>query len=373
MKIHMSDFKPGSTSKPSSKLNGKTRSLLNETALLSCLKSQGWIRESEAALIIDMSPNSLGKVCRKLASNGEIFRDRPLGDAGMFLKLQTPGANRVNGKSGKDVEIPKSWAHDALAIQSLYLLSKHLGCGFETESALRRLIQSNKDEKLPDGRLVADATYHFEQELSRKSGPHLRKQSETICQLASSGTTCYISYPFPPSVCKDTGEDDVSHEVRLTNSIRQIWGDDDAPNVKLVRCCFISSAMYQNMHVDHIEIIDIPPIFKTTSSQRFIQETEHEVPLINWDMYEDPRDFKTIPRRIEVQLIYNGEVFFEGVFFESPSPDQPHRLYLNWSKGIQAESDLDQPFDEFVNAQKKLLEIEAKKNFEGELLMLSMQ
>lgn len=223
-------------------INGQELGIANELKLLNCIKNEGWIRENEASLITKMSLQMIGKVSRRLADKQQIYRDRHKGNAGYFLRLKSSGAGRVGGKSGKDISIPNSWRHHALAIQTLNFLSKKIGCGFETEASMRHYFQA---KKLPDGRLISEKrNYYFEQELSRKSGLALKKQAEAICEQMKQGTACLIAYPFPPDLCGG-----INHEIRQANAIRHRWGSPDAPYIRLVRCYFDSLLAFINMRV----------------------------------------------------------------------------------------------------------------------------
>ena len=174
---------------------GQELGLINEMSLLSCIKQQTWVRESEASLLTGMSIYTIGMVSRRLEKKGEIYRDRIKGNAGYFLRLKATGAARVNGQSGKDVDIPKSWAHDALAIQTLHALAQQLNCGYESEASLRHHLP--RSGKIPDGCLIsAFDKYYFEQELSIKTGRRwLHRQTDEVIKQAQMGSICFVAYP----------------------------------------------------------------------------------------------------------------------------------------------------------------------------------
>lgn len=347
--------------------NGQELGLENELTLLNCIKTEGWAREHEASLITGMSPYMIGMVSRRLAKKGYIYRnqsknqnqigakkqkpncrERFEGNAGFFLRLTAAGADRVDGKSGKDIEIPASWRHHAMAIQTLHFLAKNLGCSFETEASMRHRVQSGR---IPDGRLVSDsAKYYFEQEHSRKSGKYLRLQTEGITQLAKNGILCHVAYPFPASICGGVG-----HETRQTNSIRQSWGSSPAPRIKLVRCHFDSLLAYQNMHVSRFEVIELPAMVSTAASKKNQPGVTDQVMGFRWTMNDHPGGYGK-PRRIDAILKHCDEILFEGTFTGAVTGDDSH--FLRETGGcIYAQSYGDeQTFDEFVRLQQKEIE-----------------
>ena len=148
--------------------SGQETGLENELKMLLCIMSQRWVRENELQLITGMSKYTVGQVSRRLAERNQISRAREFGNAGYFLRLLPAGAERISEKLGKGVTIPKSWKHDAMAIQTLHFLADKHNAKFETDASVRRHIKAGK---FPDGRLIADnQVYYFEQERARKSG-----------------------------------------------------------------------------------------------------------------------------------------------------------------------------------------------------------
>jgi len=332
--------------------NGQELGLENELTLLRCIKTEGWIREHEASLITGMSLYMVGMVSRRLAKKGHIYRERFDGNAGYFLRLLAPGAERVDGKSGKDIEIPVSWPHHALAIQTLHYLASLHDCGFETEASMRRRLHTGK---FPDGRLVsACAQYYFEQERSRKSGPALRKQTEIITQQAASGITCFVAYPYPASICGG-----VDHELRLANSIRKLCDSSAAQNIKLVRCYFDSLIAYKNMRASQLEIIDLPDSANTDASAIDKPESTNQMRKFKWTIEEERQD--GCQTRIDATLSYGDEIHFEGTFIEGLTADEYHQLYSNRNLCATSLADL-QTFDEFIRFQQKEIEEQVEED-----------
>lgn len=368
----MGEFHPAANGHAAGK-NGQELGLKNELTLLDCIKAEGWIREHEAGLITGMSPYTIGMVSRRLAEKCHIYRERltkvdhihrkrPEGNTGYFLRLMTAGADRVDGKSGKDIKIPACWRHHAMSIQTLHFLAKDLGCRFETEAGMRHRVQSGK---ISDGRLVSDrANFYFEQERTKKSGKYLAKQTETITQLAKNGTICHIAYPFPASICGG-----VSHETRHTNSIRHSWGSSPAPNIQLVRCYFDSLLAWQNMHASRFEIIDLPDMIKTAASSKGQPGVTDQVMGFKWTMTEHRGRYGEPPRVDAILKHCDDEIHFEGTFMKAAT-DNDYHILREIGGCIYAKSYGDErTFDEFIRWQQK----EIEKQAEGDMLMCAMQ
>ncbi|MBU0688436.1 MAG: hypothetical protein KJ850_08845 [Gammaproteobacteria bacterium] len=340
--------------------NGQELGLMNELRLLDCIKTQGWIRETEAALICGMSQYMVGQVSRRLAVRGEIFRDRPFGNAGFFLRLKAAGADRIDGRSGKDVIVPQSWRHDALAIQTLGYLSYWLGCGFETESAIRH---SGKTSKIPDGNIIDDEThYPLEQEFSRKSGPNLRKQSIEIAKLAATGIDCFVAYPYPACFCGG-----VDHELRQINSLRPYCSHSAATHIKLVRCHFASHLAFLNMQATRFELLELPEVNQISAapeSAHHSQQARH-FDRLRWENQEVRQAGE--PHKVLARLFLDGAEIMNCVFVESDSVDEAHYM-ANSSYGTEYCRDENLPFADFVKQQQQAI----LENEEGELRMLSM-
>lgn len=345
--------------------SGQELGLQNELALLNCIKTQGWIREYEAAFITGMSLYMVGVVSRRLANNGQIFREQCKnrksdktkrqkrnrleifdGNTGFFLRLTAIGADRVGGKSGKDISIPATWRHHAMAIQTLHFLASKFKCKFETEACFRHQPQSNK---IPDGRLVSENTeYYFEQENTRKSGDYLQKQTAHITNMASKGITCFVAYPYPESIANG-----IDHETRHTNSIRHNWGSPAAPLINFVRCTFKTLIDFQNMHVNSFEIINLPSMFETADSKKTRPGITDQVKGFKWEMSESSDSEGS--RQINAVLRHNGENLFEGIFIEGISFDDTHKLSKHGYIQLEAAAD-ELTFAEFVRNQQKEIE-----------------
>lgn len=368
--------------------NGQEIGLENEFKLLECIKLEGWVREFEASLITGMSMHMLGKVSRRLAAKGQILRKRgkdinsskklksgltqvqekkpakapkPLfdGNTGLFLRLSATGAERIGGKSGKDITIPAAWRHHAMSIQTLDFLAKKFGCGFETEASLRHRVQTGK---LPDGRLISDTVnYYFEQEHSRKSGHAMHRQIEVITQLSKHGTVCHVAFPSPPKICGG-----LDHQTRLTNSIRHQWGNSAAPSIKLVKCHFDSLLSYQNMRVSSFEIFDLPAMVDTNASKKPQPRVTDQVMGFKWETNEDRQN--GMPLRICAVLKYCDEIDFEGTFIEGTA-DNDHVLKTSGDTQYATGCSEQMTFQEFIHEQQK----EIEKNSLGERAMCALQ
>lgn len=329
------------------KKSGPETGLENELEMLKCIMTQGWIREHELHLLTGMSLYTVGQVSRRLAAQQHIFRSRPFGNAGHFLRLAPQGAEEVGGKSGKCIKIPASWQHHAMAIQTLHYLANEFGAGFETEAAMRHHIKTGK---FPDGRLIADGMqFYFEQERSRKSGPALRRQTEIITGLAAEDTTCLVAYPYPTEICGG-----IDHETRQTNSIRHKLGNLVAPNIKLVRCHFNSLVEYRNMRVSRFEIIDLPAMMDTVASGKDRPGTTDQKKGFRWEMkeYRDPGE----PRCIDATLLYDGRIHHQCIFAEHAHYEGLHMLENDYDGFVAKSSDKEQVFEDFVREQQKIIE-----------------
>lgn len=352
---------PAENGHAAEKQNGQELGLINELRLLDCIKAQAWVRETEAALICGMSPYMVGQVSRRLAVRGEIFRDRPFGNAGFFLRLKAAGADRVDGRSGKDVIVPQSWRHDALAVQVLGYLSGISGCSFETEAAVRHGVKTGK---IPDGNIVIndETRYPLEQEFSRKSGPNLRQQSIEIAKLAATGLECFVAYPYPASMCGG-----VDHEFRQINSLRPYCSNSAAANIKLVRCHFASNLAFLNMQATRFEILELPEVNQISAapeSAHHSQQARH-FDRLRWKNQEDQQTGE--PRKVHTRLLLDGAEILSCVFVESDSVDELHYM-VSSSYGTEYCLDTNLSFANFIEQQQQLI----LDNEEGELRMLSM-
>ena len=322
---------------------GQELGLINEMSLLSCIKQQTWVRESEASLLTGMSIYTIGMVSRRLEKKGEIYRDRIKGNAGYFLRLKATGAARVNGQSGKDVDIPKSWAHDALAIQTLHALAQQLNCGYESEASLRHHLP--RSGKIPDGCLIsAFDKYYFEQELSIKTGRRwLHRQTDEVIKQAQMGSICFVAYPYPPKMCGG-----VDHETRQTNSIRHKWGSPVAPNIRLVRCHFDSLVDYHNMHVSRVEVIELPELINTPAAGKVPHIDQ--VAGFRWKMTER-RIRHGAAQQIDAELSHDG-VFLHNCLFTEGIGGDDHCLDNDYLLRSAVGDAAQQTFSDFMLIQK---------------------
>lgn len=318
----------------------------NELTILGWIQQQGWIREKELALLTGLSPYTVGQVCRRLAKKKQISRVREHGNAGHFLRLLEAGAKRVYGKSGKDIDIPASWAHHALAIQTLVALSRYLGCNFETEASIRH---RQRTGKIPDGNLIsANKLFHFEQERGKKTGTDLFKQAGELIKLMKSGVMCIVAYPYPPEICGR------NHEYEHTRAIRALWGSRHAPNINFVRCYFDSLVDFQNMNVSHIEIIGLPFMYEILAAKLYSTNADDAELDHYWYIAdEDWRDeWSAEPNRKTATVICNEEGWFTGIFVEADSAKGEH-LFISGDDIIARSEYGKQSFDEFIAMQTR--------------------
>lgn len=342
------------------KKSGQDAGLENELEMLACIMTQGWVREYELHLLTGMSMYTAGQVSRRLAAQEHIFRSRPFGNAGYFLRLAPKGAERVGGKSGKHIKIPALWPHHAMAIQTLYYLASKLNIKFETEAGMCHRVRTGK---FPDGRLVADGRkFYFEQERTKKSGHALRRQTEIITGLAAEGTICFVAYPYPARVCGG-----IDHETRQTNSIRHKWGSPAAENIKLVRCHFDSLVEYRNMRVSRFEVIDLPPMVNTAESQKDQPGITDQVKGFKWEMKEHYRRYRE-PRRIDATLFYDGDIHHQCTFTEGANFDDLHILEHDYSGFVVRSRDEEQVFEDFICEQQKIIE----RHIEGDIRLCEL-
>lgn len=329
--------------------SGQEIGLQNELTILGCIQMQKWIREKELALLTGLSHYTVGQVCRRLAKKKQISRKREYGNAGHFLRLLEAGAKRVYGKSGKDIDIPASWPHHALAIQIIVALSQYLGCDYETEASIRHRQLTGK---IPDGSLISEIhQYYFEQERSRKSGEALFKQTDEVVKLAKSGTKCFVAYPYPPEMCGG-----IDHEYRQTSSIRSLWGSRDAPNINLVRCYFDSLVDFQNMNVSRIEVIRLPFMYELLAAKKYATNTDEAGPDYYWLIYDEDSssEWSAEPNRKSAAIICNEEGWNVGTFVEANSAKGEH-LFISGDNIIARSEYGKHSFDEFIAMQKHSL------------------
>lgn len=357
---------PASTIGHAAGLNGQNKGLWNELTILACINIQRWIRENEVALLTGLSPFTVGQVCRRLAKKGQIYRERKHGNAGHFLRLLEAGAKRVDGKSGKDIVIPASWPHHALAIQILYALSQQLGCDYETEASIR---QRQRTGKIPDGNLISVIhQYHFEQERGKKSGINLHNQVEKLIKLAKSGVKCIIAYPYPPEICGR------NHEYDHTRAIRALWGSRNAPNIIFVRCHFKSLVDYQNMNVSHIEIIGLPFMHDILSAKKYPPHTNEQGLHHYWliDDEDFSGEWSTEPNRKSAMIVCNEEGWHVGTFVEANSAKGEH-TFISGDEIIARSEYGKHSFDEFIALQKHSLWLEMRDDIAKMILEKAMR
>ena len=322
---------------------GQELGLENEIALLNCINQQKLVREAEASLLTGMSIYTIGMVSRRLEKKGEIYRDRLKGNAGYFLRLKAIGAARVTGQSGKDVDIPKSWAHDALAIQTLHALALKYDCDYETEASLRHHLP--RSGKIPDGQLLSPcAKYYFEQEQSRKSGRRwLQRQTDEVIKQAQLGRICFVAYPYPAAICGG-----IDHETRHTNALRHKWGSPVAPNIRLVRCHFDSHIAFQNMHVSRVEVIELPELINTPAAGKVPHIDQ--VTGFRWKMTER-RSRHGEAQQFDAELSHNGVSFHDCLFTEGVGDDD-HSLDNDYIFRSAVGDAAQQTFSDFMLIQK---------------------
>ena len=232
-------------------MNFREVGLQNELAVLRTIGDQGWVRELELAILTGFGVEKTELISRRLARKGLVFREK-IGNSGIFLRLRKEGADQVNCRSGKDVEIPKSWRHDSVAIQALNFLSCTL---LDSPRKILSEAKLRKSEvakgKIPDGALEGEALF-FEQEWTRKSGKHLMNQTKNLIKLARQGIPSVVAYPFPPQICGG-----VDFETRNSNAIRDQWGGGPSP-IKFLRCIFFSFQEQHNAKVSEFDLIELP-------------------------------------------------------------------------------------------------------------------
>ncbi len=255
----------------------------NEEIILHRIRDQGWVRERELGNLTKLSEAMVGRTVRRLERGGYIFREknvelstRPVekryatakmtqtgadhhgGSAertpaccGYFLRLTSRGVLRVGGSGWKDVKIPLSWRHDALAIQTLDFLADHVSGSFVPEAVCRNFSQSGK---IPDGKLHDELgnEYHFEQELSRKTGKNLMTQCSEVARQVKLGKQCYIAYPFPPEHC---GHHD--HEHTQIQAFAKLIPDSAAESIYFVRCYFNTGLDFLALRVARFEVLSL--------------------------------------------------------------------------------------------------------------------
>ena len=348
--------------------NGQEIGLQNELKLLTCILQQGWIRDFESTLLTGLSQYTIGTVSRRLADKGEIYRERHAGNAGFFFRLLAPGAARVAGRSGKDIKIPASWAHDMLAIQALGYLAEMFKCDVMTEACLRHEVQHGK---LPDGQLNSTSQkqyYFFEQERSKKDGLWLKKQSANICKKAAEGVLSFISYPFPAKFCGN-----IDHETKQTKSIRNhLLDKEHAANIKFVRCHFDSLVSYQNMHPTQFEVIDLPALESSKDTEIELPATDCDEAIIEpvidlreiiWT--EEVLERDSLSKKIAVVATVDDDVWFEGSFEFERGMGYIFKEDGQFSaEGFESEI----TFTEFIKLHKSAVE----KNIRGEFAMQSL-
>jgi hypothetical protein len=303
-------------------MDGRYKAIINEESILRTINEQRWIREDELALLTGMSLAMIRRTCERLARAKEIYRDKKPG--GIFLRLKVAGAKKVDGRSGKGIEIPNSWQHDCLAIQALHYL-KHAfknpqGLTIETEAKLRRRQQTGK---IADGTLQP-RNYYFEMEYSRKSGPAMSTQAQAIATEAKSGRGCIVAYPHPPEFCQCGNGVPINHEHRQTVAIRQAWGDADAQNIRLLRCIFESRIDHRNGRAKRFQLIELPSL--PSNARIDPRRTVDELMGYRWK-HRDIRQGSEY--KISSILSYQTTPVCSLLFQESQSEDVCHQVELD--------------------------------------------
>ncbi len=315
----------------------------NDLSVLRVIGAQGWVREYELALLTGFHIEKTELICRRLAKKGQIFRERK-GNDGIFMRLRQAGADKINGRSGKDVEIPRSWAHDCLAIQSLnFLKGEYKSKQIQTESMIRT--RGGEKGKIPDGALQGVELF-FEQEWSRKSGKLLSRQVHKVVELAKKQISSVVSYPYPATICGG-----IDHEVRHGNAIRDRLGPASAP-VKFLRCHFFSVRTFETAKVDRFELIELPDVKKTRSDGQRSGQLD-EISRIRRKFQWHDRYSREGGLNILESILFRGDQTVEKVkFIESSEWESPHILV--WGEE-RIESDNDDHFSDFVSRQKRIV------------------
>lgn len=343
-------------------MNCRNTGLENELKILRIIRIQGWIREYELSILSGFGIDKVELICRRLASKGEVERFKQFGNCGVFVILTRSGANRVGGATGKKVVIPKSWKHDALAIQSLEYLSSNFKQrkNIVTEAMLKREFAS--EGKIPDGKLDGESMF-FEQEWSSKSGKVLEKQSRKIVEKANNGLLCVIAYPHPPEIC-----DGINHEERQIRSFLSLRRNDDA-EIMLMRCMFDNPYRYSMAKASDFHLFEFKEILDATGRNETAiivskepKTRDKEPAQYSWVDQPSQQDFMFESHLMRSGIHVTSIKFRKGHGEELDSADISYVDELDSAEDSQAEyienDDPDVSFEKFVRHEKLRIEME---------------
>lgn len=259
-----------------------------EALALEVISTEKVVRENEIAALLTISETMARRIARRLEEKGYITRTRGVssaydekerprqGMAGTFLRLTARGASKVpDGESSETRPTPRRWEHRAMSILSLCYINQELFGGLGkviSEAEMLSEIRKgsiNHNRKYPDGYVsgVPERLY-FEQESSRKSGPHLQHMINAMVNRARAGDLVIVSVPYPPSSCYN-----IDHQVRITNSFRIQWGEfAECPNVKFLLVHFKNQDDYENVRPEKFEFVEMGRAKKTPNTQAQIEK-----------------------------------------------------------------------------------------------------
>lgn len=319
----------------------------NEEALLTIIKQQKWIREDEAALLLGKSKIMIARTATRLCKREEIYRDkRP---AGFFLRLKTAGGRLVGGESGKNVEIPISWQHHCLSLQSLVFLNKEFACeSFKTETQIRAALSvTSKKGKIPDGKLFCkDGAICIEAEWSHKNGERrMQPQARNMIALAKDAkkVRSVVCYPYGDGCDVRVTRD---HEKTNTTAIRKGWGDAPAPGIKFLRCFFDTRTAFLHCRISRFELIDLPERKAKNRPNKF--EFIHEVAGYHWKESQ-------FGLNNTYDLWCGAELVTSAVFMESDAGNDSRRVrFIEGCYGLW-EQDENEDMNDFMRMFKNAI------------------
>jgi hypothetical protein len=361
-------------------ISSQAKKIANELMILRVISDNGWVREHEVQLITGLSAHTVSAVCDRLAKANMIYRDNRVPvtaeakaeakteaktmevegtstqtkakrkngctpyHAGFFLRLKKRGADRIGGKTGKDINIPECWRHTMLALQTLHYLSQKLSVSYETEHQIRMFGQK---EKIPDGALLGKKEYHFEMEFSRKSGENMHSQSRTINRKAIGQVRCIIAYPYPAEYCEH------DHERSLRQSLGYFLDNDKSrEQIDFVRCHFASALDFDCVRPSAFEVIAAYPAIDHAYEREVANARARA--QFHWDVEEvEGEECSSKQRECRVKLSRVEGVVFAGSFIERPYSGKPHLVTVDDSGVYKGEFDYLLPPE---SAQDKVIE-----------------